>query len=365
VYTSVPVITARVAGLTSTAIVFSGLPSPDRSYQHRHDLKLSVMGTWVRAAAVLLTALATAYILQAGDSIAATAAAPSELMIGDFEDLAPSAVHESFLSILEVVPVGRQNITMPILTYHYVRQPPPMNADLMGYRLSVSPADFSAQMDWLATNHFHPVDFNDVRAYFAGKRPLPAKPVVITLDDGYNDLYTTAYPILKAHGFKGVAYIVSSFVGQPRYVTAAQVIEMDRHGIQIASHTIDHANIGGNASFYTALHQLTDSKRWLENLLDHPVVDFAYPSGKFNATAIAALKQAGYDTAVTEMFSVNHSLADRYTWTRVRVGGGEGLPEFATSLGTPMPHTLVTGLTFETVGIDLPPMKRPAALLAK
>ncbi|HEV1992010.1 MAG TPA: polysaccharide deacetylase family protein, partial [Candidatus Dormibacteraeota bacterium] len=291
------------------------------------------MGTWVRAGAVLLTALATAYILQAGDSMAATASSPPQLMLGDFEDLAPSAVHESFLSNLEVVPVGRQNITMPILTFHYVRQPPPMYSDLMGYKLSVSPADFTAQMNWLSANQFHPVDFNDVRAYFAGQRPLPARPVVITLDDGYNDLYTTAYPILKAHGFKAVAYIVTSFVGQSRYVTAAQVVEMDRHGIQIASHTVDHANIGGNASFYTALRQLSDSKRWLENLLGHPVVDFAYPSGKFNATAIAALKQAGYDTAVTEMFSVDHSLADRYTWTRVRVGGGESLSDFAGSLG--------------------------------
>ncbi|GAC1638754.1 MAG: hypothetical protein NVS9B11_03480 [Candidatus Dormibacteraceae bacterium] len=346
-------------------MVFSPVPSPDRSYQHRHDTKLSVMGTWVRAGAVLLTALSTAYILQAGASIGATASAPSEQIVGDIEDVAPSPVQASFLSILEVVPVGRQNITMPILTYHYVRQPPSMNRDLMGYRLSVSPADFAAQMDWLATNRFHPVDFNDVRAYFAGTRPLPARPVVITLDDGYNDLYTTAYPILRAHGFKAVAYIVSSFVGQPRYVTGAQVLEMDRHGIEIASHTVEHANIGGNASFGTALRQVTDSKRWLENLLGHSVVDFAYPSGKFNATAIAALKQAGYDTAVTEMSSVNHSLADRYTWTRVRVGGGEQLPEFAASLGTPMPHTIVTALTYETVGVELPPVKRPAALLPR
>ncbi len=323
------------------------------------------MGTWARAAAVLLTALATAYILQAGDSIAATASAPPDLMLGDFEDLAPGAANESFLSNLEVVPIGRQNITMPILTYHYVHPPPSIYSDLMGYKLSVSPGDFSAQMDWLAANRFHPVDFNDVRAYFAGQRPLPAKPVVITFDDGYADLYTTAYPILHAHGFKAVAYIVSSFVGQSRYVTAAQVVEMDRHGIQIASHTVDHANIGGNASFYTALHQLTDSKRWLENLLDHPVVDFAYPSGKFNATSIAALKQAGYDTAVTEMFSVDHSRADRYTWTRVRVGGGESLSDFAGSLGTPMPFTVVTALDFETVGIPLPPMPRPALLLRK
>jgi peptidoglycan/xylan/chitin deacetylase (PgdA/CDA1 family) len=329
------------------------------------DLKLSVMGTWVRAAAVLLTALATAYMLHVGDSVAATASSPGEQLIGDFEDLAPSPTHETFVSILEVVPVGRQNITMPILTYHYVRQPPSMNSDWMGYRLSVSPSDFSAQMDWLSANRFHPVDFSDVRAYFAGQRPLPARPVVITLDDGYADLYTNAYPILRAHGFKAVAYIVSSFVGQPRYATADQIVEMDRHGIQIASHTVDHANIAGNSSLYSALRQVTESKRSLESLLSHPVLDFAYPSGKFNSQAIAALRQAGYDTAVTEMFSVEHSASDRYVWTRVRVGGGEQLSEFASSLGTPMPHTIVTALAFETVGVELPPMTRPTPLLTR
>jgi peptidoglycan/xylan/chitin deacetylase (PgdA/CDA1 family) len=194
---------------------------------------------------------------------------------------------------------------------------------------------------------------------------LPAKPLVITLDDGYADLYTTAYPILKAHDFKGVAYIVSSFVGHPRYVTPAQIVEMDRSVIQIGSHTVDHVNIGGRASYGTAMWQLTESKRFLEQLLGHPVLDFAYPSGQFNAQSVAAAKQAGYDTAVTELFSVEHSRADRYVWTRVRVGGGEQLPEFAKSLGTSMPYITVYAMDIETVGLDLPPVARPTPLLKK
>ncbi len=143
-------------------------------------------------------------------------------------------------------------------------------------------------MDLLGANGYHPVDFNDLRAYFGGVAPLPSKPVVITLDDGYADLYAAAYPILHSHKFKAVAYIVTSFVGQSRYVTAAQVLEMDHNGIEIASHTVDHANLS-KASLYWAQAQLTSSKLWLENLTGHSIVDFAYPSGKYSATAIAAL----------------------------------------------------------------------------
>ena len=198
-------------------------------------------------------------------------------------------------------------------------------------------------MDWLAVNGFHPIDFNDMRAYFAGSSVLPNKPVVITLDDGYADLYTTAFPILKSYGFKAVAYIVTSFVGQSRYVTADEVIEMDHNGIEIASHTLNHANLA-RTSPYWVRYELAASKAWLQSLLGHAVVDFAYPSGKFNSQVVFALQATGYDTAVTEMPGTIHSRDDRYTWTRVRVGGGESMADFASGLGpveTPLVLTTI------------------------
>jgi hypothetical protein len=107
------------------------------------------------------------------------------------------------------------------------------------------------------------------------------------------------------------------------------------------------------------MRELVESKRWLEHLLGHPVLDFAYPSGQFNAQVVAEVKQAGYDTAVTTMSSVEHSFTDRYVWTRVRVGGGESLADFAHNLGSPMPTTTITALDIETPDIVLPPLARP------
>jgi peptidoglycan/xylan/chitin deacetylase (PgdA/CDA1 family) len=347
--------------LTSTAIVFNYHPSP-------FDLKLSTVLISVRAAAVLLTVMATAYLLQVGDQGSPSTAPPKlhPMVIPVQAQDATSAVsgREYFFTHLDVVPVGRRSITLPILMYHYVRTPPSMRDDLLGYRLSVSPADFNAQMDWLTTNRYHPVDFNDVRAYFAGTQPLPANPVVLTFDDGYADLYTTAFPILAAHGFKAVAYIVSGFVGQPRYVTPPQLVQMDHNGIEIASHTVDHANLA-RSSNTSVMREVVNSKRWLENLVGHPVLDFAYPSGLFNGQVVAAVQQAGYDTAVTTMFSIDHSVADRYLWTRVRVGGGESLADFASSIGKPMPSTTITTLDIETADIAPPPLTRPSPQLAR
>ena len=302
----------------------------------------------VRRGVAAVAFLATCVlVVQVGD---ATNAVPARAMLNAVLEkqaalgVPPRSDRSYSLTHTRVIPLGRSSISVPILMYHYIRPAPSIYTDYLGYRLTVTPGDFTAQMDWLASSGYHPVDFNDLRSYFSGAMPLPAQPVVITLDDGYADLYTTAYPILQAHKFKAVAYIVTSFVGQARYVTAAQVLEMDRHGIQIASHTVDHANVA-KASLYWATAQLAASKSWLENLTGHSVVDFAYPSGKYSGTAIAALQATGYDTAVTELPGTVHSRADRYLWTRERVYGGESLGDFVNNLGAVEPWVDVAGMT--------------------
>ena len=297
------------------------------------------VGIVLLLAAACILQLDGAAALQAASAAAPAPAVMHQVVVPQLEQ----GGREYFVSrrVREVVPTGAGTITMPILLYHYVRTPPSMLTDLVGYKLSVSPADFTAQMDWLATNRYHPVDFNDVRAYFAGTAPLPSKPVVITFDDGYADLFTTAFPILSAHRFKAVAYIVSSFVGQSRYVTKDQILEMDRGGVEIASHTVDHPNLA-RSSVGSTMYQLVESRRWLEQLVGHPVVDFAYPSGRASPGVVSALSAAGYDTAVTEQLSLMHGRYDRFMWTRVRVGGGESMADFISSLGPSMASVKVT-----------------------
>jgi peptidoglycan/xylan/chitin deacetylase (PgdA/CDA1 family) len=297
-----------------------------------------------RGTPVVALAAAGLLLLQIGDSTAVPEASAAMLEKQAPFGMAAGTDHEFFLTHTLVIPIGRASISVPILMYHYIRPAPSIYLDRLGYRLTVTPDDFRGQMDWLSVNGYHPVDFNDLRAYFGGLTSLPSKPLVITLDDGYSDLYTTAYPILKSFRFKAVAYIVTSFVGQSRYVTSEQIVEMDQNGIQIASHTIDHANIGG-ASLGSATYQLAISKAWLQHLIGHSVVDFAYPSGKFSSSAVYALQATGYDTAVTELPGTVHSRADRYTWTRIRVGGGESLSDFIYSLGPEEPWVDVTAVT--------------------
>jgi peptidoglycan/xylan/chitin deacetylase (PgdA/CDA1 family) len=232
------------------------------------------------------------------------------------------------------IPAGRSRIRVPILEYHYVR----VNGnplDRLGYRLSVTPADFQRQMTWLAVNGYHPVFLADLRGYFVAGQALPARSVVLTFDDGYADFFQTAFPILRRLGFKAVAYIVPGFLGRPGYLDQDQVLQLDASGmVEIASHTVNHLDLTkvGESVLNT---QLQASRGSLEQLLGHPILDFCYPSGRFNGRVVAAVSAAGYQTATTEQAGTEHDWPSRLTWSRTRVDGGEDLEQFALRLGIP------------------------------
>ena len=318
------------------------------------DLKLTtVRHAAARIGAVVVLLAAIGYLVQADDSAPASVPATAVLPEETFTVPPQDAGRVYLVSHDQMVPLGARAIRLPILMYHYVRTPPSTRVDRLGYLLSVSPAVFQSQMDWLFTHGYHPVNFDQVRAYFAGKSPLPSRPLVITLDDGYQDLYTAAFPILQMHHFTAVAYIVSGFIDKRGYVTSDEVVQLDRAGIEIGSHTVSHPDLA-HVSFASAMFQVAESKRVLEGLVGHPVMDFAYPSGKYDADTVEALVKAGYDTAVTTAYyPVAHSLQSRYTWSRVRVSGGEPLPAFITSLGPSMHTVTATHLSLASTPFEL------------
>jgi peptidoglycan/xylan/chitin deacetylase (PgdA/CDA1 family) len=226
-----------------------------------------------------------------------------------------------------VLPPGPKGARIPILIYHYIRVNPDPR-DGMGFGLSVTPANFAAQMDWLAQNGYHPVTTSDLVAYLSGERGLPSRPIVITFDDGYADFYTTAIPILRRHDFTAVTYVVSGFMGRPGYMTASEVLSAQGAGFEVGSHTVDHVNLTKQSNDGLR-YQLTASKEALERLLKRPVTSFCYPYGKFGAREANAVAAAGYQDATSTMGGSYRTMANRFIWTRLYVKGGETLGQFA------------------------------------
>lgn len=233
---------------------------------------------------------------------------------------------------LVLAPSRSGYVKVPILMYHYIRVNPD-SRDQLGFALSVTPGNFAGHMDWLAINGFHPITPADLYAYLTGARGLPSRPVILSFDDGYADFYDTALPILRAHDFTAVAYVVSGFIGRSGYMTASQVLEADRSGIEIGSHTVHHADLAKSSAGNVQI-ELVASKQALEALLGHPVISFCYPSGRFNGSVVAAVQAAGYQNATTTAYGYVHYLFDRYTWTRLRISGGGSLRDFSMALLT-------------------------------
>src|ERR1700730_393736 len=234
---------------------------------------------------------------------------------------------------------------VPILYYHYIRINPNPR-DRVGYGLSTPPAMFRAQMQYLADHGFHVISLHEAVVAIKNHSGLPSRPVVLTFDDGYADFFTAAVPVLLSHGFTAASFVISGRMGWGGYMTPNQVVAADRMGFTIGAHTVDHVALAAQAPA-RATWEMKQSKLTLEELLGHPVVDFAYPYGSFNPYDMAQAKSLGFETAVSTMSGSLHSAGQLFALSRMRIGGSLPLSYFAHAVGGPPPTAaeLLAGIT--------------------
>lgn len=219
-------------------------------------------------------------------------------------------------------------VKVPVLMYHHVGDPP-AGADELRRGLTVGGADFAAQMDYLKQAGYQPVSMRQLfeALYYGGQ--LPEKPVLLTLDDGYLDNYTVAAPILGEHGFTATFYIITGMVGQPEYMNWEQVVELERRGMEIGSHTVSHPDLSSLAAANLAT-EVGGSAAALAGALGHPVYWFCYPAGRYDDGVIEELRQAGYLLATTTEPGETHQSDAPFMLPRYRVRpdtGVEGVAE--------------------------------------
>lgn len=194
------------------------------------------------------------------------------------------------------------------------------------YRLCVSPARFTAQMDWLAQRGLRGVSVAGLlRARAEG---TDDRLVGITFDDGYDNLIDHALPVLGRHGFTATMFVLPGRLsgvndwdeGLPwSLLSASGIGELASAGMEIGSHTVTHARLAGAAS--SALAEIADSRAALEDLTGEPVLGFAYPYGSVDQRARDAVRRAGYEYAC----SVSpHGAPGRFALPRVPVAQADG-----------------------------------------
>ena len=181
-------------------------------------------------------------------------------------------------------------VQIPILMYHAVHVMDPSEAS--NANLIVDPDLFEAQIKALAKAGYYFLTPEEAYKAFT-ENALPAKKVVwLTFDDGNEDFYTIAYPILKKYKAKATNNVITGFVkkGNAGNLTVKQMKEMMAHGMSFQSHTVNHPDLSATDKA-TQKVELRDSIDFLENKLNTKVNTIAYPSGRYNQTTLDLAKK--------------------------------------------------------------------------
>jgi peptidoglycan/xylan/chitin deacetylase (PgdA/CDA1 family) len=224
--------------------------------------------------------------------------------------------------------------TIPILCYHRFG-----NARS---KLTVTPAAFEAQMEYLARNGYRVLPLADLPAFLQGREPLPAKTVVITIDDGYRSNYDIAFPILRKYGFPATIFLYSDFVGASDAMSWAQMKEMVASGlIEVQPHSKTHANLTlrlpgeTDAKYRERIRREVEAPTALiKDRLGLVSVTFAYPYGDVNEMVIELLGQQGIKLGATVTPGGNGFFAPPHMLRRTMIFGNEDLDVFKSKLAT-------------------------------
>jgi len=233
-------------------------------------------------------------------------------------------------AIRDLLPDGvPREATVPILMYHHVGEPPP-GADAIRRDLTVLPSQFEAQLAYLSGEGYQTIHLSDLIMHLQMGRPLPPKPIVITFDDGYHDVFTNAYPLLKEYGFVATFFIITRLAdeGREEYLSWAEIKALHAAGMEIGSHTYTHPDLRGKPYDYI-VWQVLGSKEAIEARTKEPVRLFSYPSGRYDQQVVEVLKSTSYWGAVTTSQGAHQSSDRTFELQRIRVRGSYSLRDFA------------------------------------
>lgn len=279
------------------------------------------LAIWIVLAAVLLVACAEGV---SGTSIQTTAEAEPSSLPSSTPEPTPTAFLPPTATLtpdwtatptraptLEPVTIPPGTAIAPILLYHHI------NSNGSDSRYYVEPAMFEQQMRWLYEHGYQTITVTELVRVIREGGVIPARPVIITFDDGNLDVYQNAFPVMQEYGFVGVFYIVGNRLTAQDFVTAEQLLEMVASGWEIGSHSATHANLVERHDLVKS--EAYDSKSNLESALGIPINTFAYPFGRTDELVTDHIFSYGYLGAVGLGTSCTHTKNTLYYLSREEI----------------------------------------------
>ncbi len=184
---------------------------------------------------------------------------------------------------------------VPVLMYHDILPEKQVFFD-------VTPEELEQHLQQIQQHGLTPISLDQLVSHLSTGAPLPAKPVLLSFDDGYAGHYTYVLPLLRKYGYPAVFGIYTAKVGKSMgrsSLTWAQLHEMAQDPlVTIASHSVTHKVLPGLPD-ETLRYEIVESKRILEEKLGIPIDHFVYPEGQYDDRTRAWVRAAGYHSALT------------------------------------------------------------------
>ncbi|SDD80786.1 polysaccharide deacetylase family protein [Sporomusa acidovorans] len=226
---------------------------------------------------------------------------------------------------------------IPILMYHSVN-------DVPHDRNTVLTKNFSRQLHYLRTAGYHTIHLSELQAYNESGAPLPPKPVILTFDDGYEDNYTYALPLLIKYGMKATVFPVACWVGQPcgwkrkpgndRLMSWEQIKAWQAAGMAVGAHTVHHVRLS-SLSDKEIESELTEAKSILEGNLGTAIEFLCYPYGDFDDRVKFYARQTGYKAALAIFAGTSPRHPELFALPRVGISSRVPLWEFTCKIAYP------------------------------
>jgi peptidoglycan/xylan/chitin deacetylase (PgdA/CDA1 family) len=175
--------------------------------------------------------------------------------------------------------------------YYRIADPPPGQAGTPA-DVSCPRALFRAHLDLLAAQGYTSVTFREVRLFLETGAALPAKPVVLSFDDGDAN-HWDAFEDLRARHMTGVFFVITKLLGDAGRLSVDQLRTMASAGMEIGSHSISHWDLK-DLKPAEKEREILGSKAALEGLLGGSVISFCYPGGNYDRASLDILAASGY-----------------------------------------------------------------------
>ncbi len=224
--------------------------------------------------------------------------------------------------------------SLPILMFHSISEP----ATECEREWGIDPGRFRKFAAWLVDRRYPSIIPEE---WSAGNR-TPG--VMLTFDDGFEDFYSEAYPVLERFGLRSTVFVVWERIGQTntwdrhlrvrqrQLMNGRQIREMHRFGVNIGSHSMTHACLP-TLSDQELRREVRESKLRLEDLVGDAVKCFAYPSGRVDARVRAAVAEAGYTSALAVGEGLN-LWGDPFLMPRINISSRDSMANFALKVTT-------------------------------